>query len=145
MYVPSHLFESLLLVVNFWSSKISQQSQTSSIFNMARREFCSFFPWAQPLMSMGFGISPCLFSTIVVCDVFRMIINTRVNDWYRLSLAASAPVVASIFHLINDARLAKKKKPIGFVNPTLVRRIQLIPEHSVNSQRAFSTRIPPPW
>jgi hypothetical protein len=34
--------------------------------------------------------------------------------------SASAPVVGSIFALINDARLAHGKKPIGFVNPTLV-------------------------
>ncbi|KAF9520163.1 hypothetical protein BS47DRAFT_1336132 [Hydnum rufescens UP504] len=33
--------------------------------------------------------------------------------------SASAPVVGSIFALINDARLAHGKKPIGFVNPTL--------------------------
>lgn len=33
--------------------------------------------------------------------------------------SASAPTVASIFTLINDARAAAGKKPIGFVNPTL--------------------------
>ncbi|PPQ70161.1 hypothetical protein CVT24_003888 [Panaeolus cyanescens] len=33
--------------------------------------------------------------------------------------SASAPVIASIFTLINDARLASGKKPIGFANPAL--------------------------
>ncbi|KDQ15077.1 hypothetical protein BOTBODRAFT_32062 [Botryobasidium botryosum FD-172 SS1] len=33
--------------------------------------------------------------------------------------SASAPVVGSIFTLINDARLAAGKGPMGFVNPTL--------------------------
>ncbi|KAF9561787.1 subtilisin-like protein [Agrocybe pediades] len=33
--------------------------------------------------------------------------------------SASAPVVASIFTLLNDARLAVKKGPLGFVNPLI--------------------------
>ena len=33
--------------------------------------------------------------------------------------SASAPVVASIITLINDARIAKGKGPVGFINPTV--------------------------
>jgi len=33
--------------------------------------------------------------------------------------SASAPVVASIITLINDARIAKGKGPVGFINPTI--------------------------
>ncbi|KAH7909600.1 peptidase S8/S53 domain-containing protein [Hygrophoropsis aurantiaca] len=33
--------------------------------------------------------------------------------------SASAPVMAAMLALVNDARIAKGKKPIGFINPTL--------------------------
>jgi tripeptidyl-peptidase-1 len=33
--------------------------------------------------------------------------------------SASAPVVGSMLTMINDARLALGKKPIGFINPTV--------------------------
>ena len=33
--------------------------------------------------------------------------------------SASSPVVAAVFALLNDARLAKKLPPLGFLNPLL--------------------------
>jgi len=33
--------------------------------------------------------------------------------------SASSPVVGAILTMVNDARLAAKKKPIGFINPTI--------------------------
>ena len=33
--------------------------------------------------------------------------------------SASAPVVASMITLINDARIKARKKPVGFLNPTV--------------------------
>ena len=33
--------------------------------------------------------------------------------------SASAPVVASLITLINDARIAQRKKPVGFINPAV--------------------------
>ena len=33
--------------------------------------------------------------------------------------SASAPVVASMITLINDARIAVGKNPVGFLNPTV--------------------------
>ncbi|KZP19233.1 subtilisin-like protein [Athelia psychrophila] len=46
---------------------------------------------------------------------------TAVNGTFQSSFgtSASAPVVASIIVLINDARLAAGKKPIGFLNPII--------------------------
>ncbi|KAH9816761.1 putative aorsin endoprotease precursor [Melampsora americana] len=43
--------------------------------------------------------------------------------------SASAPVVASILTMINDARIARGKKTIGFINPTL---------YSTSFQKAFN-------
>lgn len=46
---------------------------------------------------------------------------TAIDASFRLvyGTSASTPVVASIFTLINQARLAIGKGPVGFVNPTL--------------------------
>ncbi|KAH7928646.1 subtilisin-like protein [Leucogyrophana mollusca] len=41
----------------------------------------------------------------------------KFSDVYGTSV--SAPVVASMLALVNDARIAKGKKPIGFINPSL--------------------------
>ena len=37
--------------------------------------------------------------------------------------SASSPVFGSIVTLLNDARLALGKKPVGFINPVLVSRL----------------------
>ncbi|THU82569.1 subtilisin-like protein [Dendrothele bispora CBS 962.96] len=44
-----------------------------------------------------------------------------VNGEFRLvfGTSASAPVVASIITLVNDARIAAGKKPVGFINPAI--------------------------
>lgn len=42
--------------------------------------------------------------------------------------SASSPVVGAILTLVNDARLAVGKKPIGFINPT-VSTFQLSKNH----------------
>lgn len=38
--------------------------------------------------------------------------------------SASAPIVASMITLINEERLAKGKRPVGFLNPTLYKNPQ---------------------
>ncbi|KAJ6571973.1 peptidase S8/S53 domain-containing protein [Mycena capillaripes] len=43
------------------------------------------------------------------------------NDafWFAFGTSASAPVVGAMLAMINDARLAINKKPIGFINPII--------------------------
>ena len=46
--------------------------------------------------------------------------------WYAISgTSASAPVFAAMISLVNDARMAAGKGPVGFINPA-VSPIQLI-------------------
>lgn len=41
--------------------------------------------------------------------------------WHNVfGTSCSSPVVGSIVTLLNDARLAAGKKPVGFLNPILV-------------------------
>ncbi|KAG8726739.1 hypothetical protein FRC12_023129 [Ceratobasidium sp. 428] len=48
---------------------------------------------------------------------FRVIVGG--TDYSIGGTSASAPTVAAIFALLNDARLAKKLPPLGFLNPWL--------------------------
>lgn len=44
------------------------------------------------------------------------------GTWLRVfGTSASSPVVGSTITLLNDARIAIGKKPLGFINPALVR------------------------
>ncbi|KAG5727522.1 hypothetical protein E4T56_gene12228 [Termitomyces sp. T112] len=49
-------------------------------------------------------------------DSFLSIDNGSVT--VNSAISGSVPIVASIITLVNDARLAAGKKPVGFVNPT---------------------------
>ena len=46
----------------------------------------------------------------------------------------AAPVVASIFTLINEERLAAGKSPVGFVNPTLYANPQMFNDITIGNQ-----------
>ncbi|KAI0044218.1 subtilisin-like protein [Auriscalpium vulgare] len=47
--------------------------------------------------------------------------------------SASSPVVGSIFTLINDARIALGKKPVGFINPAIYSKTFSIAFHDITS------------
>jgi tripeptidyl-peptidase-1 len=46
----------------------------------------------------------------------------------------STPIVASIFTLINEERLAAGKSPVGFVNPTLYANPQMFNDVTIRNQ-----------
>jgi tripeptidyl-peptidase-1 len=46
----------------------------------------------------------------------------------------AAPVVASIFTLINEERLAAGKSPVGFVNPPLYANPQMFNDITIGNQ-----------
>ena len=52
---------------------------------------------------------PAFYSFLQVDGAFRLVYGT----------SASSPVVGAILTLVNDARLAIDKSPIGFINPTV--------------------------
>lgn len=55
------------------------------------------------------------------CARYNILTHHQVNGKFArvFGTSASAPVVGSILTMVNDARLAIGKKPIGFINPSV--------------------------
>jgi tripeptidyl-peptidase-1 len=71
---------------------------------------------------MGILLSSLSFLDVVAIDgAFYLVYGT----------SASTPVIGAMFALINDARLAKGKSSIGFVNPVLVSLVRVFQHHSI--------------
>jgi hypothetical protein len=64
------------------------------------------FPCVDSLSLLSF---PLLIYSLQIGGKFILVYGT----------SASTPVVGAILTLVNDARLAEGKKPIGFINPTV--------------------------
>ena len=57
--------------------------------------------------------------------------------------SASAPVFASILNRINEERIAVGKKPVGFVNPTLVSALLYVPNSALQRSELLTQRSMP--
>ena len=73
------------------------------------------------------------------------ILNSEIGVDGTLSLvfgtSASAPVVASIITLINDARIAIGKGPVGFINPVVRSSPLFMINIAFNDGTAFSVAL----
>lgn len=62
-----------------------------------------------------------------------------------LATGASSPVLGSIITLINDARLAIGKGPVGFINPAVRAILHPIPLYLTREREYLDLRVFLPW
>ena len=86
-------------------------------------------------------MTPPLVNIIAFVEVFRvsaigyiafLIIDGEFD--MKGGTSKTAPVVASIFTLLNEERLAAGKSPVGFVNPTLYANPQMFNDITIGNQ-----------